>query len=191
LIGAYVGLYQACADSGTLLAGAVKDSRGARLIDILTNKVFPSTGGLGLGQEDLDVLERSRDTILFDHLLRVGERTSAFTYAEKPASYVLGDLGRWGEKVYAFYLRTVPFDQPLRVEFVDWKGEPAETARRISSLVYPLSSYHDAFGLPSVLTEADVCARLAGEDLEIVRDGITDRLGPAALQDLRRKRRPF
>ena len=191
LIGAYVGLYQACADSGTLLAGAVKDSRGARLIDILKNKVLPALGGLGLGQEDLDVLERSRDTILFDHMLGVGERTSAFTYAEKPASYVLGDLGRWGEKVYAFYLRTVPFDQPLRLEFVDWKGEPAETARRISSLVYSLSSYHDAFGLPSVLIEADVCARLAGEDLEIVRDGITDRLGPTALQDLRRKRRPF
>jgi len=191
LIGAYTGLYQACADSGTLLAGAVKDSRGARLIDILRNKVLPLLDDLGLNQDDLDVLERSRDTALLDHLLRVGERTSAFTYAKKPASYVLGDLGKWGEKVHAFYMRTVPFDQPLRVEFIDCGDRPAETAQRISSLVYSLSSYHEAFGLPSVLIEADVCARLVEEDLGIVRDGITDRLGPAALQDLRRQRRPF
>ena len=191
LIEAYIGLYQACARSGTLLAGAVKDSRGGRFVDILRHEVLPVFGDFGLEQKDLAILERSRDTILLDHLLGVGERTPAFTYAEKPASYVLRDLGPWAAKVYAFYLKTVPFDRPLRVEFVDCWDQPIKSADRIASLVYALSSHHDGFGLPSVLIEADACVRLAEEDLYIVRDSIADRLGPFALLELRRNMRPF
>lgn len=191
LIEAYAGLYQACARSGTLLAGAVKDSRGGRFVDILGHKVLPAFGNLGLEQEDLEALERSRDTILLDHLLGVGERTPAFTYAEKPASYVLRDLGPWAAKVYAFYLKTVPFDRPLRVEFIDCWNQPVKSVDRIASLVYALSSHHDGFGLPSVLIEADACVRLAEEDMCIVRDSIADRLGPLALLELRRNMRPF
>lgn len=191
LIEAYVGLYQACARSGTLLAGAVKDSRGGRFVDILRHGVLPAFGNLGLKQEDLEALGRSRDTILLDHLLGVGERTPAFAYAENPASYVLRDLGPWAAKVYAFYLKTVPFDRPLRVEFVNCGGDSAKTANHIASLVYALSSHHDGFGLPSVLIEADACVRLAEEDMCIVRDSIADRLGPSALLELRRNMRPF
>ncbi len=191
LIEAYTGLYRLCAESGALLAGAVKDSRGGRFVDILRHGVLPVFGDLGLEQKDLAILERSRDTALLDHLLGVGERTPAFTYAEKPASYVLRDLGVWATKVHAFYVKTVPFDRPLRVEFVDCEGEVTKTTGRIASLVYALSSHHDAFGLPSVLIEADVCARLAEEDLCIVRDSIADRLGSSSLLGLRRHRRPF
>jgi hypothetical protein len=191
LIQNYTGLYRACAESGVLLAGVVKDSRGARFVELLRRRVLPALGNIGLEREELAVLERSRDTALLDYLIGVGERTMFFTYAERPGSYVLGDLGTWGEGVYVFYIKTVPFDQPLRVEFVDCLGEPAETARRVASLVYTLSSHHDAFGLPSVLIEADTCARLSEEDLWAVRDSITDRLGPVGLQELRRNRRPF
>ena len=191
LIEAYIGLYQACARSGTLLAGAVKDSRAGRFVDILRQGVLPAFGNLGLEQDDLEALGRSRDTILLDHLLRVGERTPAFTYAEKPASYVLRDLGSWAARVYAFYLKTVPFDRPLRVEFVDCCSQPASSADSIASLVYALSSHHDSFGLPSVLIEADACVRLAEEDMCIVRDSIADRLGPSTSLELRRNMRPF
>lgn len=191
LIEAYIGLYQACANSDVFLAGAVKDSRGGRFVDILRHGVLPVVGDLGLEQRDLAILERSRDTSLLDHMLRVGERTSAFTYAEKPASYVLRDLGVWAARVYAFYIKTVPFDRPLRIEFVDFGDQPSKSSDRIASLVYALSSHHDAFGLPSVLIEADACARLAEEDMCIVRDSIAARLGPATLLELRRSMRPF
>jgi len=191
LINAYTKLYEACAGSGVMLAGAVKDSRGGRFIDILRDKILPSFGDLDLGQDDLEVLKRSRDTVLLDHMLDVGKRTFVFRYAENPSNYVLSDLGDWASKVHVFYIKTVPFDRPLRVEFVDCDGETAETADHVASLVYALSSHHDAFGLPSVLIEADACARLAEEDLCIVRDSIADRLGPSALLDLRRDRKPF
>ena len=191
LLGAYTGLYDVCSESGAMLAGAVKDSRGGRFIDILMRKIIPRLGGLGLKREELETLERSRDTVLLDHVLDVGERTFSFRYAENPSSYVLRDLGEWAMKVYVFYLKSVPFDRPLRVEFIDFEEDPSKTADRIASIVYALSSHHDAFGLPSVLIEADACARLAEEDLCVVRDSIADRLGPSTLLDLRRHRRPF
>jgi hypothetical protein len=191
LIKSYVELYGLCASSGVLLAGAVKDSRGSRLMDILRNRVAPSIRNFGLGQGDLAILERSRDAALVDHLLRTGERTMTFTYADKSSSHVMEDLGQWGEKAHVFYMKTVPFDQPLRVEFINNSGPPAETACKLASLVYALSSHHDAFGIPSVLVEADASVRLAEEDLCIVRDSITDRLDHLTLQELRRNRRPF
>lgn len=191
LMQAYGRLYQACARSGILLVGAVKDSRGARFVDILKGQVLPAVGDIGLGKEELEVLDKSRDTVLLDHLLREGERTPAFTYAENPASYVLRDLGAWAAKIFAFYIKTVPLDRPLRVEFLGGDGEPGDVAERIASLIYALSSHHEAFGLPSVIIEADACARLAEDDLVMVRDSISDRLEPSSLLDLRRSRRPF
>ena len=70
-------------------------------------------------------------------------------------------------------------------------GDPARSADRVASIVYALSAHHDAYGLPPVLIEADARARLDGNELGIIRDGISDRLGPSTLLDLRRHRRPF
>jgi hypothetical protein len=190
LIQAYTKLYQTCARSGVLLCGAVKDSRGARFVEILKRELRDKFG-LSLEKEDFSVLNRSRDTVLLNHLLQVGQRTSAFTYAEKPASYVLSDLGPWAPKICAFYIKTVPFDRPLRVEFLDQGEDTAATADRVASLIFALSSHHDGFGLPSVIVEADACVRLAEEDLCLVRDSISDRLEPSLFLELRREKKPF
>jgi hypothetical protein len=191
LIEKYVKLYRACAESETLLAGVVKDCRGARFVELLRRRVLPTFGGIGFDPELLAALEHTRDTALLDCLLEVGERTAAFTYAESQARHVLEDLGEWSGRINAFYIKTVPFDQPLRVEFVDWTDGPADTAAAVASIVYALSPHHHAFGLPSVLIEADVCARLAEEDLQLVRDGIADKLGLGVVRGLRRRRKPF
>ncbi|MEM4187981.1 MAG: DNA double-strand break repair nuclease NurA, partial [Candidatus Hadarchaeum sp.] len=146
LIRAYMRLYQVCAEAGIVLAGAVKDSRGTRFVEIL-KEAFDR---FNLEKEDVLILDKTKDTVLLNHVLRVGERTSAFTYVERPASYVLSDLGGWGERIYGFYIRTVPFDRPLRIEFLKGVEDAAETADRVASLVYALSSHHEEFGLPSV-----------------------------------------
>ncbi|MEM3514227.1 MAG: DNA double-strand break repair nuclease NurA [Candidatus Hadarchaeum sp.] len=187
LIRAYTRLYQVCAEAGIVRAGAVKDSRGTRLVEIL-KAAFDK---FNLEKEDLLILDKTRDTVLLNHVLGVGERTSAFTYVEKPASYVLSDLGSWGARIYGFYIRTVPYDRPLRIEFLKGVENVAETADRVASLVYALSSYHEGFGLPSVIIEADACARLAEEELSWVRDIISARLDPDFAPDLRRERKPF
>jgi hypothetical protein len=198
LIDAFTGLYRACAEAGALLAGAVKDSRSSRFINLFQRKILPLIAdGEELSPRDLralrdneDVLPNSRDTALLDHLLDVGERSFSFSYADPPAK-VLEDLGEWATRAYAFYIKTVPYDYPLRVEFVGGSEEAPQVADRVASLVYALSANHDACALPTVLIEADACARLAEEELTIIRDNITDRLEHSASLELRRQRRPF
>lgn len=198
LMGAFSSLYDTCTKSRILLAGVVKDSRSARFIDIFQRKVLPSLiDGYDIppGQismlADADFLACSRDTAFLDHMLGVGERSFTFRYAGTLDCHVLRDLGEWAPQIYVFYIKTVPYDRPLRIEFIQSKREPAHTADQIASLIYALSAHHDAYGLPSVLMEADVRARLAEEELDIVRDSIADRIGPSTLLDLRRHRRPF
>lgn len=188
LIRSYVRLYEACADAGVLLAGVVKDSRGRRFIEVLLKDVLPSCGGLD--ERDMEVLKRSRDTALLDHVLKQGERTFTFSYAENPASYVLSDLGKWGQRVHAFYFKTVPFDAPIRVEFLETEEGAPKTADRIASLLLSLSSSNEAFGLPPVLIEADLRARLRENDTYSVRDWILNQVG-GFRPELRRDRRPF
>ena len=190
-------LYRACAEAKIPLAGVVKDSRSARFMDIFGRKVLPSLNEGGLPSDEIstlsnnpEILEHSRDTVLLDHVLDVGERSFTFSYTGNSAG-ALKDLDKWGSKIFVFYLKTVPYDRPLRVEYLDLDGEPTVAVDRIASLVYAMSAHHAAFGLPSVLIEADACARLSEEDIDVVRDDITARLGPSAPLDLRRHITPF
>lgn len=193
LLEAYLRLYEACAASGILLAGVVKDSRGARFMEVLKRVLLALKERDPAHASPLTVdgeeLLNSRDTVFLDHVLETGERSFVFKYADA-ASAVRG-LEGWIERTYAFYLKAVPYDFPLRVEFVDGGDGVLETAEEVASLVYALSSYHDAYGLPSVLIEADARARLHEEDLEMVRDSIADRLGASASWYMRRQRGPL
>ncbi|MCS7131888.1 MAG: DNA double-strand break repair nuclease NurA [Hadesarchaea archaeon] len=193
LLDAYVRLYEGCAASDTLLVGVVKDSRGARFIEVLRRALldarerYPTlASALAVGE---DVLSNSRDTVFLDHVLETGERSFVFRYAD--AAPAVRGLEGWIERTYAFYLKAVPYDCPLRVEFVDGGDGALATVERVASLVYALSSYHDAYGLPSVLIEADARARLHEEDLDMVRDSIADRLGASTSLYMRRRRGPF
>jgi hypothetical protein len=166
-------------------------------MDIFGRKVLPSLHDGGLSSDEIstlsnnpEILDHSRDTVLLDHVLDVGERSFTFSYTGNSAG-ALKDLEKWGSKIFVFYLKTVPYDRPLRVEYLDLDGEPTVAVDRIASLVYAMSAHHAAFGLPSVLIEADACARLSEEDIDMVRDDITARLGPSAPLDLRRHINPF
>lgn len=197
LIDAFRDLYRTATKNGTLLLSAVKDSRSARFVKIFQKKILPKLmRDLNLLPEELSILRdskgvllNSRDTAFLNYLLEPGERSSMFRYAEAPAN-LLEKLGNWKERIFAFYLKSVPYDYPLRVEFVGHESD-SEIVNQVAGLVYALSAHHDACALPSVLIEADACARLQVEEISILKDNITDRLKPFSLLDLRRERRPF
>lgn len=179
---AFKELYQRCASEGVSLVGVVKDSRGSGLSRLLNEEVFPE---LGLGPQDLEILRRSRDASLLNHLLKPGERSAAFTCGQGRR-----ELGDWGSRIYAFYLKNSPQDEPLRVEFLSPNGGAPELADRVASMVYSLSA-NGSFKLPSVLIEADVRAGLAEEDLEFIRDRILARVKPMFIPELKRSSMPF
>ncbi|KXB02275.1 hypothetical protein AKJ44_00970 [candidate division MSBL1 archaeon SCGC-AAA261F17] len=198
LVDSFTNLYQTCVKKNVLLLGVVKDSRSARLIDIFQGKILSdidagtnlSSNEIASLEDNRSVLLDSRDTVFLDHLLDPGERSFVFRYADAPAN-LLRDIGDWRNQIHAFYVKTVPYDRPLRIEFVSTPENVSQTADGASSLIRALSAHHDACALPSVLIEADACARLAQEEISMIRDSITDRLEPSTLLDLRRERGPF
>lgn len=198
LIDSFKGLYKTCDEKGAPLIGVLKDSRSARFIKIFQRKVLPrlmddsglSASEISLLEGNKSVLSNSRDINFLDELLDRNERSFTFPYAESQAN-LLDGLGEWKKKIYAFYLKSVPYDCPLRVEFLSGSKDVHETVDRISALVNALSAHHEACAFPPVLIEADACARLPMEEISIIRDNIADRLEPSSILDLRRDRRPF
>lgn len=198
LIYSYRDLYQICEEEEILLLGAIKDSRSSRLSNLFQKKIFPKViDDLDLSSEELnsidensDILLISRDTDFLDYLLDAKQRSFTFRYSES-SSRLLKDLGGWKDNIYSFYVKPVPYDCPVRVEFVSNPDDVLDKAERSSSLVSTLSANHDACALPSVLIEADARAALAEEEISILRDSIMDKLEPSTLVELRRERRPF
>ena len=179
VIGRYKKLYETCEKKKCSLVGVIKDSRGKRFIEIIGKK-------FGQGEEGL---AKSTDTTFLQFFLREGERTFAFPYGSDAKRHqVLKDLGEWGAKVGAFYLRPVEGDRPIRVEFVP----NGRSYTEIADLVYSLSTINRTYAYPAVLIEADLRAALERIELERTVRDMFMRVGrTGSAMKLRRDSRPF
>ncbi|WXG43218.1 MAG: DNA double-strand break repair nuclease NurA [Promethearchaeati archaeon SRVP18_Atabeyarchaeia-1] len=196
----YETLYRLCMDTGTLLAGVVEDSRSIRYMQILGRLLphliekVPSLKKI-LEFDYRRVVQQTKDADLLEKVLDPGERTSVFHYAESDSDYsAFGDFSSktWADLVNVFYLRTVEFDKPIRVEYLGTGSNKVLTARKIASAIYPLSCHHAQYGIPSVLIEADARAHLRDGDIEIIYEQLIEKTGnPLMLAKIRRERRPF
>jgi hypothetical protein len=196
----YETLYKSCVDTGTLLAGVVGDSRSIRYMQILGQlfphliEKIPSLKKL-LEFDYRKVVQQTKDVDLLGEVLEPGERTPVFRCAESTSdNTTFSDFGNktWADLVEAFYLRTVEYDKPIRVEYLGTESNKVLTARKIASVVLPLSCHHAQYGIPSVLIEADARAHLLDGDIDIIYEQLVEKTGnPLTLTKLRRERRPF
>ncbi len=196
----YEDLYKSCIESGTLLVGVIEDSRSIRYMQII-GRLIPHLVEKVPGLKrilDLDyrrVIQQTRDTEFLQRVLDPGERTPVFRYAEFPLDYPIFDDFRnkvWADSVNVFYLRTVEYDRPIRVEYLATESNQLLTAKKISSVVLPLSYHNAEYGIPSVLIEADARAHLLDGDIEIIYEQLVRKTGDSfILSKLRRERRPF
>ncbi|MCS4542338.1 MAG: DNA double-strand break repair nuclease NurA [Euryarchaeota archaeon] len=193
-------LYEQCEKNKILLVGVVEDSRGTRFIDIFRRKILESLlknhideGIRVTFNKSIKIFDKIRDTHFLHYILDVGERSYAFRYSDAPAKHpTLQDIHiDWASKIFTLYLKPAMFDRPLRIEFL-CTDKLTKTANIVSSIVFALSKHHDAYAFPTVLTEADVRAKLSEDNLEFVHGQIMDRVGRAiSLFELRRNLRPF
>jgi hypothetical protein len=164
--------------------GVVEDSKGAGFIKRVINheKLTP---------EEKKILEHSVDTNFLDYVLDIGERTFIFNYSEKAKDHpVLMDLPS-ADKIRCFYLKITKFDRPLRVEFVS-QGADEKKADELASLVFKLSSHHQEYAYPAVLTEADLQAHLTHKEMDDLYYSLCCHIGEvSSLQQKRRDIRPF
>ncbi|MFW9935139.1 MAG: DNA double-strand break repair nuclease NurA [Candidatus Thorarchaeota archaeon] len=193
-------LYEKTRETGTLLAGVVKDSRSQRFIkifgEILPHLIKQHAGLKSLLQMDYrTILRTSYDTDFFFRTLDVGERSPIMRLNgenfddshEVDAEAVLNN-----RKLVCIYLRTAQFDYPLRIEIFTGSFDPARIVEKVSSILLPMSSENEGFALPTVLIDADSQARLIERDLDFLFTQLANRIGyPQSLLKLRRERMPF
>ena len=94
------------------------------------------------------------------------------------------------DSFFSFYIKTVEFDRPIRVDFINF-GNPLETVDKLSAILMKTSG-HAGYGLPAVLIEADQRAKLSEKDIDIFYSDLVRKTGNvSSLFRMRREMRPF
>jgi hypothetical protein len=190
MVSEYGRLYDSCASAGTMLAGIIEDSRGARFCDIAKSHISSFADG-GNAELMAELLCRTRDTNLLFWALKKGERTLSFPYSDEPKEHpILRDFDeKFSLRISSFYLKTAELDRPIRVDYMK-DAEGVED--QIASILLAISGHHSSYGLPAPIIEADNVAKLSDSEMENFYFQILAFAGnlPSIMQ-LRRETRPF
>jgi hypothetical protein len=190
LIETYRSLFRLSLENKMILAGVIEDSRGVKFCDILVRMVLSQVES-EISKELKLVLEKTKDSNLLYYVLEKGERTCVFNYSKNPRIHpILKEFEGMSNSFYSFYIKTVEFDRPLRVDFLGF-GNELDIVDKISCILMQTSG-HSGYGLPSVLIEADQRARLSEKDLDMFYSDLVNRIGNVStLFKMRREVRPF
>ncbi len=190
LIERYKSLFDIAKKTGVILAGVIEDSRGVKFCDILNRRIIPEFG-TDLGKELKLIIGKTKDTNLLFYTLEKGERSCIFNYSKNPMIHpILKEFEDIQNSFFSFYIKTVEFDRPLRIDFIGF-GNELKIANKLCSILMKTSG-HSGYGLPAVLIEADQRAKLTEKDLDMFYFDLINRVGNiSSLFKMRRDMRPF
>ncbi len=207
LLKEYHKLYLNCKEKGILLIGSIKDTRTSALCHLLRDSIQllkPSHSRLTdfIKADYRKVMEYFSDLDLFNRIMNKSERTCIFNCKREIDK--IRDTGIKKEipyyfplSFYAFYLKTVHYDTPCRIEFfMDEKHsfkKASEKADLITSILLPMSSLNEHYGLPIPQIEAHRRAVFKPTEVDILLNNLTRTLNThgISLLEKRRNRRPF
>ncbi|MFW9897488.1 MAG: DNA double-strand break repair nuclease NurA, partial [Candidatus Thorarchaeota archaeon] len=168
LLKEYKKLYSNCNERGIILIGSIKDTRTSALTNLLRSTIQmlkPSTTKLTdfIKINYRLVMDYFCDLDLFNRILNKSERSCIFNC--KKDLDKIRDTGikkeipyYFPQSFYAFYLKTTNHDTPCRIEFfMNEKHSSTEVAAKadlISSILLPISSLNEFYGLPIPQIEA-------------------------------------
>ncbi len=207
LLKEYHKLYLNCKEKGILLIGSIKDTRTSALCHLLRDSIQllkPSHTKLTdfIKADYRKVIDYFSDLDLFNRLMKKSERTCIFNCKREIDK--IRDTGIKKEipyyfplAFYAFYLKTVRYDTPCRIEFfMDEKHsfkKASEKADLITSILLPISNLNEHYGLPIPQIEAHRRAVFKQTEVDILLNNLTRTLNThgISLLEKRRNRRPF
>ncbi len=207
LLKEYHELYSNCREKGILLIGSVKDTRSAALSHLLSDSIQllkPSHSKLTdfIKMNYNAAIEFFSDIDLFNRVLKKYERSCIFNCKREIDK--IRDNGIKKEipyyfplSFYAFYIKTARYDTPCRIEFfMDEKHSfrsASEKADLISSILLPISSLNEHYGLPIPQIEAHKRAVFKPKEVNLLLNNLTRTLSinGISLLEKRRNRRPF
>lgn len=190
LIGAYSELYKKAKKTKTVLAGVVEDSRSSKFSEMLNKKLLNEMR-TELSKEMASILEKTKDSNLLFYTLEKGERTCVFNYCcSGNTQPIIKEFKGMEKDFFSFYIKTVDFDRPLRIDFLG-NGNELKIVDEIAPVLLNTSG-HSGYGLPAVLIEADQRAKLSEKDLDMFYFDLINKVGNiSSLFKMRREMRPF
>ncbi|MHA2121813.1 MAG: DNA double-strand break repair nuclease NurA [Promethearchaeota archaeon] len=207
LLKAYQTLYSNCQEKGIILIGSIKDTRTSALSNLLCGAIQLLHSNYSTLDDFIkinyrDIFEYFSDIDLFNRLLVKSERSCIFNCKREIDK--IRDTGIKKEipyyfplAFYAFYFKTTKFDTPCRIEFfMNEKHDirkASEKADLISSLLLPISSVNEHYGLPIPQIEAHKRAVFKPNEIDLLFNNLTRtlHLNGVSLLEKRRNRRPF
>ncbi|MCP4764420.1 MAG: DNA double-strand break repair nuclease NurA, partial [archaeon] len=196
-----------CKENGIILVGSIKDTRTSALTNLLKESIQllkPSRTRLS---EFIDInyrtiMEYFSDLDLYNRVLQKFERSCIFNCKREIDK--IRDTGIKKEipyyfplDFYAFYLKSTKYDTPCRIEFFTDEGidpkKASEKADMISSILLPVSSLNDRYGLPIPQIEAHRRAVFKNSEINLLFNNLLRNFNKNGLHLLerRRNRRPF
>ena len=207
LLKEYQKLYSNCNERGIILIGSVKDTRTSALTNLIRSSIQmlkPNTTNLTdfIKINYPQTLDYFSDLDLFNRVLYKSERSCIFNC--KKDLDKIRDTGikkeipyYFPQSFYAFYLKTAIYDTPCRIEFfMNEKHslkEASEKADLISSILLPISSLNEFYGLPIPQIEAHKRAVFKPHEINLLFNNLSRTLNcyGVSLLEKRRSRRPF
>jgi len=207
LLREYHKLYLNCKDNGILLVGSIKDTRTSALCHLLQDSIqLLHSNGTDLTDfiniNYRQIIDYLSDLDLFNRILDKSERSCIFNC--KRDIEKIRDNGIKKEipyyfplSFYAFYIKTAKFDIPCRIEFfMEEKHsikKASEKADLISSMLLPVSSMNEHYGLPIPQIEAHKRAVFKPDEINLLFNNLKRHLNKNGVNliEKRRTRRPF
>ncbi len=207
LLREYQKLYSTCIEKGIILIGSIKDTRTSALTNLIRRTIQmlkPNVRNLSdfIKINYRQILDYFSDLDLCNRVLRKTERSCIFNCKKEVDK--IRDTGIKKEipyyfpfNFYAFYLKTAAYDTPCRIEFFmdencNYK-EASEKADLISSILLPISSLNEFYGLPIPQIEAHKRAVFKPQEIDLLFNSLsrTLKVHGVSLLEKRRTRRPF
>ncbi len=207
LLKEYQKLYQNCREKGIIIIGSIKDTRTSALCNLLRDAIQLLKPNYSYLSELLDINYREvikyfSDLDLFNRLLNKNERSCIFNCKREIEK--IRDTGLKKEisyyfpyTFYAFYIKTTKYDVPCRIEFFMEENHKLEEATRkvdlISSIILPISSLNEHYGLPIPQIEAHKRAVFNPQEINLLFNNLKRKLNAYGVNliEKRRNRRPF
>ena len=207
LLKEYQKLYINCNERGIILIGSIKDTRTSALTNLLRSSIQmlkPNTTKLTdfIKINYRQIIDYFSDLDLFNRVLNKFERSCIFNC--KKDLDKIRDTGikkeipyYFPQSFYAFYLKTAIHDTPCRIEFFMNENhtlkEASEKADLISSILLPISSLNEYYGLPIPQIEAHRRAVFKPQEINLLFNNLSRTLSSygVSLLEKRRTRRPF
>lgn len=207
LLREYHRLYLNCREKRILLIGSIKDSRSSALTNLLKNSIQllkPNHSKLNdfIKINYRQIFDYFSDLDLFNRILRKSERSCVFNCKREIDK--IRETGIKKEISYyfpfsfcAFYLKSVKYDVPCRIEFFLDENhtikEASKKADLISSMILPISNLNEYYGLPIPQVEAHKRAVFNPNEINLLFNNLKRRFNKHGIELLekRRNRRPF